>query len=61
MDKSIWALLLVGLSLLMWYAPQWNGAFFAPSLDVTSGDGRIAAAIFFVGALVLWYLPTKKF
>ena len=43
-----------------WYFPQWNGFLFESSGDITSGDGRVVSAIFFVGGLLLWYLPKEK-
>jgi hypothetical protein len=57
--KRMWALLLAGLSATMWFAPSWSGIFFPAAETVTAGDGRIASSILLVGALVLWYLPTK--
>ena len=59
-SKRFWALLLAALSVSMWFAPSWSGIFFSAADNVTAGDGRIASSILFVGALVLWYLPTKE-
>ncbi len=58
-SKRFWALWLVAISLLMWFAPGWSGFFFPAAENVTAGDGRIASSILFVGALLLWYLPKK--
>jgi len=59
-SKRMWALLLAALSVLMWFAPQWGGILFPAAENVTAGDSRIASSILLVGALVLWYLPTKN-
>lgn len=46
------ALLLVGL--FSWYAPGFNGLWSDPS-TVTDGEGRIAGAVFMVGAAIVWF------
>jgi hypothetical protein len=33
--------------------------FFEPSKDVTTGEGRIVAAVMFVGGLLLWFLRER--
>jgi hypothetical protein len=38
-----------------WYWPGFNGVFFSPT-DISAGDGRIIAAIFLVGAAVVWFI-----
>jgi len=43
----------------IWYAPGFNGIFFDP-VAVTPGEGRIASAIFIVGAAILWFMPQSK-
>ena len=59
-SKKSWAGLLFFLGVLSYYFPHFNGLFSAPSLDVTSGDARIVSAIYIVGALLLWYLPSEN-
>ena len=34
--------------------------FFEASKDVTTGEGRIIAAVLFVGGLLLWFLGSNK-
>jgi hypothetical protein len=55
-SRRWWAVLLFFMAVAAWYYPQWNGRFFEPSKDVTTGEGRIAAAVMFVGGLLLWFL-----
>jgi hypothetical protein len=42
-----------------WYWPRFNGVFFETS-DVTDGEGRIIAAVFAVGAAILWFMNPPK-
>jgi hypothetical protein len=43
-----------------WYWPGFNGIFFAAD-EVSLGDNRIIAAIFIVGAGILWFIrPPPK-
>lgn len=51
-----WAVVLFVMAATGWFFPQWNGAFFEPSKDMTTGEGRIVAAVLFVGGLLLWFL-----
>jgi hypothetical protein len=51
-----WAVILFVMAALAWFFPQWNGIFFEPSRDMTTGEGRIVAAVLFVGGLLLWFL-----
>lgn len=44
---------------MSWWRPGFNGVFFDASL-ISDGDGRIAAAIFIVGGLILWFLPEQR-
>ncbi len=60
MNKKIWAVIISVMGWVSYYLPNWNGFFMESSYDVTSGDGHVIAAIFFVGALLLWYLPEDK-
>ena len=60
MDKKAWVVVLVISGVISYYFPQWNGFIFGPTLDITSGDGRIVGLILFVGALLLWYMPSKE-
>jgi hypothetical protein len=55
-----WALALFVMAATGWLFPQWNGAFFEPSKDVTTGEGRIVAAVLFVGGLLLWFLGSPR-
>lgn len=57
MSKKTWAILLAALGATQWFFPQFNGIFFDPS-NVSLGEGRIVASIFFVGALILWFWKT---
>lgn len=59
MSGKHWAVLLALLAISSWFFPQWNGFFFERS-EVSTGEGRIIAAIFFVGSLLLWYLSPRK-
>jgi len=59
MDKKTWAILLFLLAISQWFFPQWNGFLFDPA-DISTGEGRIAASILFVGALILWYWKPKS-
>ena len=60
MYKKYWAGLLFFGAFLSWFFPDWNGLLFAPSPEVGLGEGRIVAAILFVGGLILWYLPSER-
>jgi hypothetical protein len=55
-----WAVLLFIIASIAWFFPQWNGLFFEPSKDVTTGEGRIVAAVLFVGGLLLWFLGSPR-
>lgn len=55
-----WAVILFVIAAIGWFFPQWNGAFFEPSKGVTTGEGRIVAAILFVGGLLLWFLGSQR-
>jgi hypothetical protein len=55
-----WAVVLFVMAATCWFFPQWNGVFFEPSRDVTAGEGRIAAAVLFVGASLLWFLGSPR-
>jgi hypothetical protein len=50
-----WAIMLILMAATAWYLPEWNGAFFGPLADFTTGEARIASTIMFVGGLLLWY------
>lgn len=45
----------VGAGIGNYYWPGWNW-FFADSVAMSASDGRITAAIYFVGAAVIWYM-----
>jgi hypothetical protein len=36
------------------------GSWFWPPSDASTGDGHIVAAIFLVGATILWFMPTSS-
>jgi hypothetical protein len=57
--KDNWAIALIMGSAGAWFFPQWEGLLFDP-VSISTGDGRIIAAILFVGGLLLWYLPDKS-
>jgi hypothetical protein len=59
MYHKFWAVFLFFSALSVWFFPGWNGFLFESS-NVTAGEGRIMAAIFFVGGLLLWYLTPEK-
>ncbi|SDN27437.1 hypothetical protein SAMN05216196_1011 [Lutimaribacter pacificus] len=42
------------LGLMSWYDPGFNGFWLDPS-DVSDGDGRIVAAVFLVGAAIVFF------
>jgi hypothetical protein len=50
---------LIVAAAFQWFFPGWNGVYFDAS-NVTAGEARIIAAIFFVGGLLLWYLVPEK-
>ena len=54
MSKKTWAIILAALGVSQWFFPQFNGMFFDSS-NVSLGEGRIVASVFFVGALILWF------
>jgi hypothetical protein len=54
--KRWWAIVLIVMAAATPYFPQWNGIFFEPSKDIMTGEGRIIAAVMFVGGLLLWFL-----
>jgi hypothetical protein len=61
MAKALGIGLIIG-GIGSWYFPQFQGVFFEPA-NVTTGEGRIIAAILFVGGLLLYFLspkPSKK-
>lgn len=60
MKKRTWSIALFALAFLSYFFPAWNGIFFDASQEITLGDGRIQAAIFVVGGLLLWYQEEKK-
>jgi hypothetical protein len=53
MNKGVSGGLLM-LGLLTWYDPGFNG-FWMEASEVSDGDGKIAAAIFIVGAAIVWF------
>lgn len=57
MNKKSLAWMLVALSFLYYFFPQWNGFF--DSRDISQGEGTIIWSILFVGGILLWYLPVK--
>lgn len=59
MNSKKWAVLLFVLAVSQGLFPQWNGFFFPPS-DISLGEGRIIAAVLFVGGLILWYWKQKE-
>jgi hypothetical protein len=44
--------------LMAWMFPGFNGFLFEPS-QVSAGETRILVTVFFVGAVIVWLLPTK--
>jgi hypothetical protein len=58
--KNIIGVVCVLMGAISWYAPGWNGFLFQASTDVTTGEGRIIAAIFFIGGLILIFMPSEK-
>ncbi len=60
MKKRNWSVILFGGAFFAYFFPAWNGVFFNASQDITLGDGRIQAAIFLVGGLLLWYQEEEK-
>lgn len=59
MNKSF-AILFGLFGMAEWYVPGFNGFLFAPDPTVSAGDGRIVAAIMWVGAAILWVMPVRK-
>jgi hypothetical protein len=57
--SKCWAVILFVWAAIAWFFPQWNGLFFEASKDITTGEGRIVAAVFFVGGLLLWFLGSR--
>jgi len=55
-----WAVTLFIMASVAWFFPQWNGLFFEASKDITTGEGRIVAAVLFVGGLLLWFLGSPR-
>lgn len=49
---------LIGISFLYYFFPQFNGIL--NSRDISQGEGTIIWAILLVGGLLLWYLPKKN-
>jgi hypothetical protein len=47
-----------GFMSLFW--PNYTGFLSANVPPITSGEGRIAAAIYLVGACILWCMPARK-
>jgi hypothetical protein len=55
-----WAVGLFIMASIAWFFPQWNGLFFEASKDITTGEGRIVAAVLLVGGLLLWFLGSPR-
>jgi hypothetical protein len=53
--KRWWAVILVFAAAATWCFPR-SGRIFDASSDVTTGEGRIVAAVMLVGGLLLWFL-----
>jgi hypothetical protein len=58
MNKGVAVGLFVAACLNL-YSPGFNGIFFDP-VKISVGEGRIIAAIFIVGAAVVWFMPPAK-
>jgi len=58
--KKLVSVTLMVSAAFSWYFPTWSGLFFSTPQDVTSGDGRIVAAILIVGGLLLWYTKEDR-
>ena len=43
------------IGVLSYFWPGFNGVFFEPS-DISLGESRIIAAIFLVGAAIVWFI-----
>lgn len=56
--KKRWSLILFFLALSSWFSPKWHVP--ESSMDITTGDGRIMAAIFMIGGLLLWYSKEER-
>jgi hypothetical protein len=52
----LWAVMLFINAAFIWSFPKWNGVFSESLKDVTTGEGRIVAAVLLVGGLLLWFL-----
>lgn len=52
------AIALAVIGAFSWHVPGFNGVFFAQAA-VTAGDGQIVAAVFLVGAALLWFMPER--
>jgi hypothetical protein len=47
-----------GVGIASYYWPSFAGMLVA-DVAVTAGEGRIAAAVYFLGAAVLWFMPER--
>jgi len=58
MNKGVAAVLLI-MGCSSWFAPGFSGIFFDP-VNVSAGEGRIMAAVYLVGAAIVWFMPQAK-
>ena len=59
MNQKSLAVGLVVLGFFVYLFPHYGGVF-GPRLDVTSGDALITFAIFIIGAMILWHMPSRS-
>ena len=58
--SKCWAVALFVISWMAWFFPWWLEPFFEASKGMTTGAGRIVAAVLFVGGLLLWFLGSSR-
>lgn len=59
LDAKIWSMLLFAFAGMSYFFPEWNGLLFDAS-SVSQGESKILMAVYFVGGLLLWYMPQKS-
>ena len=59
MTSKQWAAGIGVVSIQMIFFPKSSGVLEIDFLKWTVSENRIVGAVFFVGALILWYLPEK--
>ncbi len=57
-NKQVFAIILIASGIISYSWPGFNGLF-SDAANITTGEGRIIAAIYITGGLLLWFLPSK--